>query len=386
MIALTAFKDQYKETENILKEIRRFYYLYWMAGKTLTAIKQTSFNVVKWIKDKKDFSFIKIELEKLGYEFISNSDTEVILYSYKEWGIKCIDKFIGMFAFAILDKVEDKLVLVRDRAGVKPLYYYADEKEFMFSSEIKSFHKHPKFKKEQNLEVLPYFFQFGYIPAPYTIFQNCFKLEAGHYLELKIDNLEFKIIKYWDVTDFYLQEKFTKNEDEIIEDIEKIFNADTHTFKELHNIEWFNWHLDYNFSDNSRNHQDLYLVSKNNENIGFFMTKVRFKEKAGQGKLKNLLIGSIIEWGSINPQILTDKELCIMAINKLYKKDKVDIIDIMTDDADTISFLRKSGLKKNGTGNFAIYTGEDSPLNKFPEYKVQTNWRIRPATSDNGLS
>lgn len=171
-----------------------------------------------------NFKNIKIELEKLGYEFISNSDTEVILYSYKEWGIKCIDKFIGMFAFAILDKVEDKLVLVRDRAGVKPLYYYADEKEFMFSSEIKSFHKHPKFKKEQNLEVLPYFFQFGYIPAPFTIFQNCFKLEAGHYLELKIDNLEFKIIKYWDVTDFYLQEKFTKNEDEIIEDIEKIFD------------------------------------------------------------------------------------------------------------------------------------------------------------------
>ena len=171
-----------------------------------------------------NFKNIKIELEKLGYEFISNSDTEVILYSYKEWGIKCIDKFIGMFAFAILDKVEDKLVLVRDRAGVKPLYYYADEKEFMFSSEIKSFHKHPKFKKEQNLEVLPYFFQFGYIPAPFTIFQNCFKLEAGHYLELKIDNLEFKIIKYWDVTDFYLQEKFTKNEDEIIEDIEKILD------------------------------------------------------------------------------------------------------------------------------------------------------------------
>ena len=171
-----------------------------------------------------NFKNIKIELEKLGYEFISNSDTEVILYSYKEWGIKCIDKFIGMFAFAILDKVEDKLVLVGDRAGVKPLYYYADEKEFMFSSEIKSFHKHPKFKKEQNIEVLPYFFQFGYIPAPFTIFQNCFKLEAGHYLELKIDNLEFKIIKYWDVTDFYLQEKFTKNEDEIIEDIEKILD------------------------------------------------------------------------------------------------------------------------------------------------------------------
>lgn len=173
-----------------------------------------------------NFKNIKIELEKLGYKFISNSDTEVILYSYKQWGIDCIDKFIGMFAFAILDKVEDKLFLVRDRAGVKPLYYYKVGNQFMFSSEIKSFHKHPIFRKEQNLSVLPYFFQFGYIPAPYTIFKNCFKLEAGHYLELKIDNLEFEITKYWDVNDFYLQEKFTKSENEILEDIEKIvYNA-----------------------------------------------------------------------------------------------------------------------------------------------------------------
>ena len=171
-----------------------------------------------------NFKNIRVDLEELGYKFISNSDTEVILYSYKEWGIKCIDKFIGMFAFAILDKVEDKLVLVRDRAGVKPLYYYADEKEFMFSSEIKSFHKHPEFKKEQNLEVLPCFFQFGYIPAPYTIFKNCFKLEAGNYLELSLGNLEFKITKYWDVNDFYLQEKFTKSEYEILEDIEAILD------------------------------------------------------------------------------------------------------------------------------------------------------------------
>lgn len=171
-----------------------------------------------------NFKTIKIELKNLGYKFISNSDTEVILYSYKQWGIKCIDKFIGMFAFSILDKLQNKLFLVRDRAGVKPLYYYIDENEFIFSSEIKSFHKHPKFKKEQNLEVLPYFFQFGYIPAPYTIFKNCFKLEAGHYLELKIDNLEFKITKYWDVNDFYLKEKINKEEDQIIEDIENILD------------------------------------------------------------------------------------------------------------------------------------------------------------------
>ncbi|RXJ84877.1 asparagine synthase (glutamine-hydrolyzing) [Arcobacter sp. CECT 8985] len=171
-----------------------------------------------------NFKSIKNELKELGYKFISNSDTEVILYSYKHWGIRCIDKFIGMFAFSILDKIKNKLFLVRDRAGVKPLYYYTNENQFIFSSEIKSFHKHPSFSKEQNLEVLPYFFQFGYIPAPYTIFENCFKLEAGHYLELKIDNLEFKITKYWDVNDFYLKEKINKEEHQIIEDIENILD------------------------------------------------------------------------------------------------------------------------------------------------------------------
>lgn len=169
-----------------------------------------------------NFKIIKTELQKLGYNFISNSDTEVILYSYKQWGIDCIHKFIGMFAFSILDKLNSKLFLVRDRAGVKPLYYYKVENEFIFSSEIKSFHKHPIFRKEQNLSVLPYFFQFGYIPAPYTIFKNCFKLEAGHYLEYYIENSEFKIVKYWDVNDFYLEDKFNKNENEILEEIEKI--------------------------------------------------------------------------------------------------------------------------------------------------------------------
>lgn len=171
-----------------------------------------------------NFKTIKVELQNLGYKFISNSDTEVILYSYKEWGVRCIDKFIGMFAFGILDKIQKKLILVRDRAGVKPLYYYIDENQFMFSSEIKSFHKHPNFKKEQNLEVLPYFFQFGYIPAPYTVFKNCYKLEAGHYLEFNIQYSTFNITKYWDINDFYLQDKFTKNEDKILEELEHILD------------------------------------------------------------------------------------------------------------------------------------------------------------------
>jgi asparagine synthase (glutamine-hydrolysing) len=171
-----------------------------------------------------NFKTIRRELESLGYKFISTSDTEVILYSYKEWGISCLEKFIGMFSFSILDKVENKLFLIRDRAGVKPLYYYAYEEEFLFSSEIKSFHKHPNFKKELNKEVLPYYFQFGYIPAPHSIFKNCYKLEAGHYLEYNIEDSAFSIHQYWDVNDFYEKEKFIKIEEEILEDIENILD------------------------------------------------------------------------------------------------------------------------------------------------------------------
>ncbi len=171
-----------------------------------------------------NFKSIKVELKKLGYSFISSSDTEVILYSYKEWGIKCIERFIGMFAFSILDKVQNKLILVRDRAGVKPLYYYTKEKEFLFSSEVKSFHEHPNFKKEVNKDILPYYFQFGYIPAPHAIFKNCYKLEAGHYLEFNIQHSTFNITKYWDVNDFYQKEKIDKSESEILDDIENILD------------------------------------------------------------------------------------------------------------------------------------------------------------------
>ena len=171
-----------------------------------------------------NFKTIRKELEGLGCKFISNSDTEVILYSYKQWGIKCLEKFIGMFAFSILDKVKNKLILVRDRAGVKPLYYYSYGNEFLFSSEIKSFHKHPNFKKELNKGILPYYFQFGYIPAPHSIFKNCHKLEAGHYLKYDLKSLKFNISKYWDVNEFYEKESIDKSETDILKDLENILD------------------------------------------------------------------------------------------------------------------------------------------------------------------
>ncbi|MEA1954185.1 MAG: asparagine synthase (glutamine-hydrolyzing) [Campylobacterota bacterium] len=167
-----------------------------------------------------NFKSIRKELEKLGYRFVSESDTEVILYAYKAWGMDCLEKFIGMFAFSILDKKLEKMFLVRDRAGVKPLYYYDDGNAFMFSSELKSFHAHTNFKKALNKEALPYYFQFGYISAPYTIFKNTHKLAAGSYLVYDLQTNVYEITKYWSVDECYEQEKFDKSETEIVDDLE----------------------------------------------------------------------------------------------------------------------------------------------------------------------
>lgn len=168
-----------------------------------------------------NFKTIRQDLQQLGYRFISNTDTEVILYAYKEWGINAVEKFIGMFAFAVYDKIKQKLILVRDRAGVKPLFFY-DKGTFLFGSELKSFHQYPKFKKILNKSILPFFFQYGYIPAPYTIFKNCYKLLPGHYLEYDFVKNDYKIIKYWDVVDVYNQDKFEEDEKTILNELEKI--------------------------------------------------------------------------------------------------------------------------------------------------------------------
>ncbi len=169
-----------------------------------------------------NFKSIRKDLETLGHQFISNSDTEVILYAYKAWGIACLEKFIGMFALSLLDKKKNTLYLVRDRAGVKPLYYYTYEDTFIFSSEIKSFHEHQDFKKILHKEVLPYYFQMGYIPAPHSIFKNLYKVEAGHYLSYDLEKHTYNNTCYWSVDNAYKKEKFDKSESEVLNDLENL--------------------------------------------------------------------------------------------------------------------------------------------------------------------
>lgn len=177
-----------------------------------------------------NFQEIKKELEAKGCEFFSDSDTEVVLKSYQEWGSDCVKKFRGMFAFGIWDKRKQELVLIRDRAGVKPLYYYFNNGLFIFASEPKAIISHPLVRKEIDFEALGKYLQLAYIPAPQSIFKNIFKLEPGHILIL---NKNQKIIKakYWDVNDFYLKQLSEAKPPKVEEAEEEMERILTESFK-----------------------------------------------------------------------------------------------------------------------------------------------------------
>lgn len=139
---------------------------------------------------------IRRELEDLGYKYHSGTDTETIIYAYQEWGIECLNKFNGMFAIGLWDDKEKSLYLIRDRIGIKPLYYIDTGDNFLFASEIKAFFKHPSVDKKLSEEGLYHYFSFGSTPAPFTLFKNIFKIPAGHYLKYKLGQ-EPKVVEWW---------------------------------------------------------------------------------------------------------------------------------------------------------------------------------------------
>jgi asparagine synthase (glutamine-hydrolysing) len=145
-----------------------------------------------------NYEEVRIELIGKGYEFISHSDTEVIIKAYHEWGNACIHKFRGMFAFAIWNKLDQKMLLCRDRIGVKPLYWYWKDGLFMFGSELKAFHHHPDFCKDIDYDAVNLYMQSGYIRSPFSIFKYVKKLEPGSYLSLD-EKSQPQIQKYWSI-------------------------------------------------------------------------------------------------------------------------------------------------------------------------------------------
>lgn len=146
-----------------------------------------------------NFKSIRSELIEKGYTFKSECDTEVIIYGYKEWGIKFVNKINGMFSISIYDKEKEEVYLIRDRMGIKPLYYYYNGKDFAFASELKPIMKYPFFHKEIDMEALQSYFIYHYIPAPQTIFKNTYKLKPGEILKYDNNKNALTIETYWDL-------------------------------------------------------------------------------------------------------------------------------------------------------------------------------------------
>lgn len=140
---------------------------------------------------------LKNTLKKKNHEFKTNSDTEVLVHGYEEWGCDLPSKLRGMFAFAIWDKFKKRLFCARDHFGIKPFYYYQNENEFLFASEIKSFLEYPNFKKTLNKEILSSYLSFSFTPTNETFFKNVYRLDAGSYLIYEDNKLEIK--KYFKV-------------------------------------------------------------------------------------------------------------------------------------------------------------------------------------------
>ena len=162
---------------------------------------------------------IRNELISKGYKFRTKTDSEVLIHGYTEYGKDLLSKLRGMFSFVIWDKTKKELFGVRDFFGIKPLYYYKNGSDFMFGSEIKSFLRHPSFKKELNEAALENYLTFQYSVSDETFFKNVYKLPPAHYFLYKDGNLEIK--RYWDV---HFNEDEKPDLDEWVNKISDVFH------------------------------------------------------------------------------------------------------------------------------------------------------------------
>lgn len=169
------------------------------AGHQPMATKSNQY-IISYNGELYNFQELRTELEALGHQFRSKSDTEVVLYAYKEWGERCLGKFNGHFAFAIWDKIRQELFLARDRYGTKPLYYTYIGNYFIFASEQKAILTHPAVKREIDLEALLEYFTFQNIFTDRTLLKGIKLFPAGSYayLSLSASSYELKIVRFWD--------------------------------------------------------------------------------------------------------------------------------------------------------------------------------------------
>ncbi|NEP77370.1 MAG: asparagine synthase (glutamine-hydrolyzing) [Okeania sp. SIO3B3] len=144
-----------------------------------------------------NFIELRAELENLGHRFRSRSDTEVLLASYSQWGVDCLQKLRGMFAFAIWDTRDKRLFLARDRCGEKPLVYRLTKDRLIFASELKALVQLDSVEPEFDPEAVDLYFHYQFVPEPRTPLKGVFKLPAGHYMVVDSESMQAQTKCYW---------------------------------------------------------------------------------------------------------------------------------------------------------------------------------------------
>ena len=167
-----------------------------------------------------NFGELRIELESLGHQFHSRTDTEVLLEGYAHWGIKVLDRLNGMFAFAVWDRVERTLLIARDRYGIKPVYYTQAGGTFLFGSEIKAMLAHPACRRGLDKKALLEYFTFQNFFTDRTLFDNVRILPAGHWLKIGAEG-RLVLQRYWD---FHFSEPTSPaSHEEYVEELDRLF-------------------------------------------------------------------------------------------------------------------------------------------------------------------
>jgi asparagine synthase (glutamine-hydrolysing) len=153
------------------------------------------------------FNYREVKAKIDSYEFKSQSDTEVILAAYIKWGKSCLDYLVGQFAFAIWDRVEEKLFITRDRLGEKPFYYYENQDVFLFASEINALLISELVPKVVSKKGIVDYLKYQSVNAPYTIIENVYQLPAATYGIYADGKLTIK--KYWDISNLKFESDYT---------------------------------------------------------------------------------------------------------------------------------------------------------------------------------
>jgi asparagine synthase (glutamine-hydrolysing) len=142
---------------------------------------------------------LREELRQTGHEFVTNSDTEVVIHAYEEWAEECVTKFRGMFAFGLVDFRKRKLFLARDHFGIKPLYYRTGKNYLAFASELAALRQVDDDVPEGNLRAVELYLRYQYIPTPHTIYRDVYKLPTASYLVADLDGRLTEPVRYWDL-------------------------------------------------------------------------------------------------------------------------------------------------------------------------------------------